>query len=149
MWEILEQGQMPYGSSWNNQEVKQKVIEGDRLPKPTSCEQTLSRELIDDLYEIMLSCWKTNPDERPPFQDLSDRFEREFQRQKKLEKNMPKEKKAVVDAYSPNPLKETHYDPIPATGGKQESVDEKSGKTHPLKKYCISCMQNLFLFPAW
>jgi serine/threonine protein kinase len=85
MWEILEKGKCkellspsslfssliavcPFPSlsvPWigeTNVEVAKAVLRGERLPKPEDCP--------DELYELMLKCWKANPDERPTFQEV-------------------------------------------------------------------------------
>ncbi len=46
----------------SNQEVVEEVLRGYRLPKPDSAPSIV--------YDIMLSCWKVDPSERPSFRDL-------------------------------------------------------------------------------
>jgi len=58
IWEILEHGGIPY-NALSNREVIEKIPEGTRLPKPSLCS--------DPLWEIISSCWKTNPSDRPIF----------------------------------------------------------------------------------
>jgi hypothetical protein len=41
------------------QETRIQVLSGYRLPRPSTCEQSF--------YEIMLRCWKAEPEERPNF----------------------------------------------------------------------------------
>jgi hypothetical protein len=45
-----------------NSEVMQAVLKGKRLPKPANCP--------NELYELMLKCWKMNLDNQPSFQEL-------------------------------------------------------------------------------
>ena len=53
-----------------NQEVLQKVAMGYRMPQPANCPT--------QLYEIMLSCWKKNSQDRPTFHYLKDSLESFF-----------------------------------------------------------------------
>jgi hypothetical protein len=46
----------------SNSEVVEDVLAGQRLPKPKDCP--------DELYELMLKCWRTDPDDRPSFREL-------------------------------------------------------------------------------
>ena len=52
---------MPY-VGMSNGETSQKVIEGYRLPQPSSCPE--------DIYQLMLSCWNGEPDKRPSFSSI-------------------------------------------------------------------------------
>jgi hypothetical protein len=61
LWEMWEPGTIPY-PSMTNLEVTEKVLEGYRLPKPTACS--------DKIYQLMLDCWKENPDERLEFSEV-------------------------------------------------------------------------------
>jgi len=38
------------------------VKNGERLPQPVNCP--------DELYQLMMKCWKENPEERPTFRQL-------------------------------------------------------------------------------
>jgi len=67
--EIVTYGRTPY-PSMSNQEVLQQVSNGYRMPKPNNCP--------DRLYEIMLNCWKQNPDDRPTFEALKYKLETYF-----------------------------------------------------------------------
>lgn len=40
---------------------------GQRLEKPEICSE--------EVYELMLSCWKANPDERPDFSDIKKKLD--------------------------------------------------------------------------
>jgi len=61
MWEIFEHGNVPFG--WlGNQEVFEKVIAGEKLPRPNSCSPFT--------YGIMLDCWKDDPNDRPSFKEI-------------------------------------------------------------------------------
>ena len=61
LYEIITYGQFPY-PGMNNAEVLTRVEQGYRMPPPQGCP--------DPLYQIMLSCWKTEPDKRPTFEYL-------------------------------------------------------------------------------
>ncbi|XP_060082185.1 tyrosine-protein kinase SRK2-like isoform X1 [Ylistrum balloti] len=73
LYEILTFGRVPY-PGMNGHEVLSKVEKGYRMPKmtggPVSCP--------DPYYEIMLSCWKRNPETRPTFVYLQDFFDNFF-----------------------------------------------------------------------
>ena len=61
MWEVVTKGAVPY-PGMNNRQVLEAVYGGYRMPKPDNCP--------DALYEIMLSCWKQESDDRPTFEYL-------------------------------------------------------------------------------
>jgi fyn-related kinase len=67
--EIVTHGRTPY-PSMSNQEVLQQVSRSYRMQKPNNCP--------DRLYQIMLNCWKTNPEERPTFEALKYMLENFF-----------------------------------------------------------------------
>ncbi|KAM7295781.1 hypothetical protein ISCGN_021035 [Ixodes scapularis] len=58
MWEVMTLGAVPYPGV-NNHEVLQYLLEGNRLNRPSDCAQ--------DVYDIMASCWNSNPISRPCF----------------------------------------------------------------------------------
>jgi serine/threonine protein kinase len=61
LWEIATLGATPYPTIGND-ELLQKLIEGYRMPKPFNCP--------NEVYEVMLDCWKENPEDRPSFIEL-------------------------------------------------------------------------------
>ncbi len=69
LYEIITLGRVPY-PGMTHQEVLTAIQTGYRMPKPCDCP--------DDLYNHMLRCWKTQPEERPTFEslqyDLEDYF---------------------------------------------------------------------------
>ena len=67
--ELLTFGAMPY-PGMNNRQVLEAVERGYRMPPPDSCP--------DALYNIMLSCWKREPDNRPTFEHLKYQLEDYF-----------------------------------------------------------------------
>jgi hypothetical protein len=56
---------VPYGDM-SNSETAQYILSGHRLAKPPKCP--------DEVYEVMLSCWKEKPEDRPTFKDLYASF---------------------------------------------------------------------------
>ena len=57
--ELITHGRIPYPGMTNG-EVLAKLEQGYRMPPPPGCP--------DPLYQIMLSCWKAEPEERPTFE---------------------------------------------------------------------------------
>ena len=78
MYEVLTLGQLPYPTR-SNQDVLNFVRFGGRLDKPDSCP--------DEMYELLRSCWRDNPDERPSFHDIHEQL-KEF-RARPLEAPLP------------------------------------------------------------
>eukprot|EP00052_Salpingoeca_macrocollata_P029158 m.290719 g.290719 ORF g.290719 m.290719 type:complete len:425 (-) comp22951_c0_seq8:71-1345(-) len=64
--ELVTHGRIPY-PGMSNAEVLQQVERGYRMPSPPGCP--------DELYQIMLDCWKANSNERPTFESLQWRLE--------------------------------------------------------------------------
>lgn len=77
MYEIITLGGDPYPrnstenqekeSSYSNDEVKYKILNGYRMNKPDGL-------CTDVFYSIMKECWKLNPEERPTFEALFNSF---------------------------------------------------------------------------
>uniref|UniRef100_A0A3Q2YX97 receptor protein-tyrosine kinase n=1 Tax=Hippocampus comes TaxID=109280 RepID=A0A3Q2YX97_HIPCM len=67
MWEIATRGMTPYPGIQNH-EIYDYLLEGHRLKQPTDC--------LDDLYEIMYSCWRADPLDRPLFSKLRKMLEK-------------------------------------------------------------------------
>ena len=67
--ELLTEGAMPY-PRMNNHQVLEAVERGYRMPPPDNCP--------DALYNIMLSCWKCEADNRPTFEHLKYQLENYF-----------------------------------------------------------------------
>ncbi|XP_024152795.1 tyrosine-protein kinase Mer isoform X2 [Oryzias melastigma] len=67
MWEIATRGMTPYPGVQNH-EIYDHLIEGNRLKQPPDC--------LDELYEIMYSCWRTDPMDRPVFTQLREMLEK-------------------------------------------------------------------------
>ena len=67
--EVVTYGRKPY-PGMTNDEVVARVEQGYRMPPPPECP--------DPLYQIMLECWKTDPEERPTFEYLKYQLEDYF-----------------------------------------------------------------------
>ena len=67
--ELITHGRIPYPGMTNG-EVLAKVEQGYRMPPPPGCP--------DPLYQIMLDCWKPEPDVRPTFEYLKFTLEDYF-----------------------------------------------------------------------
>ncbi|XP_028280147.1 tyrosine-protein kinase Mer [Parambassis ranga] len=67
MWEIATRGMTPYPGVQNH-EIYDHLVEGHRLKQPPDC--------LDELYEIMYSCWRADPLDRPLFPQLRERLEK-------------------------------------------------------------------------
>lgn len=63
LWEIFSMGGTPYSSLTLDSEVEDAVTRGVRLP------QLL--DVTDPIYEVMSSCWRDDPEERPTFDELT------------------------------------------------------------------------------
>nr|XP_054590149.1 tyrosine-protein kinase Mer isoform X2 [Nothobranchius furzeri] len=61
MWEIVSRGKSPYPGV-HNHELLDLLSSGLRLKPPEDCDQKL--------YEVMHSCWSSDPNLRPNFRDL-------------------------------------------------------------------------------
>ncbi|XP_075265796.1 uncharacterized protein LOC142358239 isoform X1 [Convolutriloba macropyga] len=66
MWEIFTRSQAPYPGIPNH-EVYDHLQTGMRLKQPDNCP--------DQLYDIMMSCWRTNPTHRPTFLEVVSQLE--------------------------------------------------------------------------
>jgi len=61
IYEIITYGKAPYPGMTNGQVLK-VLQQGYRMPRPMECP--------NELYDIMLDCWKEDPAERPTFETL-------------------------------------------------------------------------------
>jgi serine/threonine protein kinase len=65
MWEIATLGCRPY-SNVSNRSVLPTLMEGYRMEKPANCS--------DELYHIMLNCWKADRSMRPTFLEIEEKI---------------------------------------------------------------------------
>ncbi|KAL6254582.1 hypothetical protein P5V15_014634 [Pogonomyrmex californicus] len=63
LWEIFSMGGTPYSNLTLDSEVENAVTQGIRLP------QLL--DVTDPIYEVMSSCWRNDPEDRPTFDELT------------------------------------------------------------------------------
>lgn len=62
IWEMLSMGGTPYANLPTDIDVEEAVDQGVRLPQ--------LRDTPDPLYEVLMSCWQTETEERPTFDEL-------------------------------------------------------------------------------
>ena len=62
IWEMLSMGGTPYADLPTDIDVEEAVDQGVRLPQ--------LRDTPDPIHEVLLSCWQTDPNERPTFEEL-------------------------------------------------------------------------------
>ncbi|XP_019644414.1 PREDICTED: uncharacterized protein LOC109485312 [Branchiostoma belcheri] len=61
LWEIWTRGVIPYPDV-DNMDVTEYLLQGRRLRKPRHCQEAL--------YQTMLRCWSSEPEDRPTFSEL-------------------------------------------------------------------------------
>ncbi len=64
--ELITYGRIPY-PGMTNAEVLQQVERGYRMPCPPGCPE--------NLFTVMIDCWKHYPEDRPTFESLQWRLE--------------------------------------------------------------------------
>jgi len=64
LWEIFSLGGTPYPGMVVDSSFYNKIKSGYRMAKP--------EHAPDDVYEMMMKCWNSEPEKRPAFQGLSD-----------------------------------------------------------------------------
>lgn len=65
MWEIVSRGKTPYPGV-HNHELLDLLLTGHRLKPTEDCDSKL--------WEVMFSCWESEPTQRPGFRELADRL---------------------------------------------------------------------------
>jgi len=70
MWEIFMIGKKPF-QGVKNADVIGLIESGERLSKPVRCP--------DSLYELMLKCWRYEPDKRPSFRYIKRTIKAAYQ----------------------------------------------------------------------
>ena len=61
LWEVVTLGGTPY-CHMATRDLATRILRGLRLPRAPG--------LSDQLYQLMLACWMTDPDERPSAEEL-------------------------------------------------------------------------------
>jgi serine/threonine protein kinase len=62
MWEACSQGQVPYASIEDDNEVRRSKLKGELLTKPENCDK--------ELWDIIVRCWDQRSEARPTFKML-------------------------------------------------------------------------------
>ncbi|XP_069706381.1 tyrosine-protein kinase Mer isoform X2 [Phaenicophaeus curvirostris] len=111
MWEIATRGMTPYPGVQNH-EIYEYLFHGQRLKKPEDC--------LDELYEIMSACWRTDPAARPTFSQLKVHLE-------KLLENLPAVRGSGDTIYINTSLPEESPDSTQDSGFPQADSDLDPG----------------------
>lgn len=65
MWEVFSPPpQLPFSAIGNDEEVRQRKLQGEVLDKPGGCEEAL--------WTIITQCWQKRPNDRPTFKALKE-----------------------------------------------------------------------------
>ncbi|XP_062851925.1 tyrosine-protein kinase Mer isoform X2 [Trichomycterus rosablanca] len=99
MWEIATRGMTPYPGVQNH-EIYDYLLEGHRLKQSNDC--------LDDLYDIMFSCWHADPVDRPDFTQVREMLE-------KLAEKLPN-KKDIIYINTSFPEEEEQLAQVPVEG---------------------------------
>ncbi|XP_044171636.1 fibroblast growth factor receptor 2-like [Acropora millepora] len=75
LYEIFTIGGSPYPRT-KGREIANLLQQGYRMPKP--------EHVDNDLYQIMMNCWKRQPESRPSFSDLTQQLKRLENQHKRL-----------------------------------------------------------------
>ena len=62
MWELWSGARIPFAFEGNDKDVARQVCEGERLPRPSTCPESV--------YTVMQKCWARTAQGRPSFRDL-------------------------------------------------------------------------------
>jgi len=100
IWEIFSFGEVPY-SDLDNSLTREKVSNGFRLPKPSECPNII--------YQLMLDCWKENPNERPSFRDITLRLKEIIHQLFPDEYDKPPELKQTIPQFGQAPEENVIY----------------------------------------
>uniref|UniRef100_A0A8C5KES6 receptor protein-tyrosine kinase n=1 Tax=Jaculus jaculus TaxID=51337 RepID=A0A8C5KES6_JACJA len=110
MWEIATRGMTPYPGVQNH-EMYDYLLHGHRLKQPEDC--------LDELYDIMYSCWSADPLDRPTFSVLRLQLEKLLESLPDVEDKeaiiyintqLPASCEGLVDGLAPARL-DMHIDP--------------------------------------
>lgn len=66
VWEILTYGEEPYNGTTTVRGLSEHLEGGTRLHQPEICSA--------DIYKVLMSCWAQEPQERPSFVELAQKF---------------------------------------------------------------------------
>uniref|UniRef100_A0A8C2UDM7 receptor protein-tyrosine kinase n=1 Tax=Coturnix japonica TaxID=93934 RepID=A0A8C2UDM7_COTJA len=66
LWEIFSLGASPYPGVQIDEDFCSKLKEGTRMRAP--------EQATEEIYQIMLDCWRSNPNDRPRFSELVKRL---------------------------------------------------------------------------
>ena len=66
MWEALCNSEFPYSSESEDDSVRRKKLNDERLPKPRDCDR--------QLWSLMNSCWYDNANQRPDFTEIKEKL---------------------------------------------------------------------------
>ncbi|XP_068424815.1 tyrosine-protein kinase Mer [Clinocottus analis] len=110
MWEISTRGMTPYPGIQNH-EIYDYLLEGQRLKQPGDC--------LDELYELMYSCWRADPLDRPFFPQLREMLEKLTE---KLPESFSKDDIIYINTSFP-----------------EEDPDEETPAEHPVYNSSPSC----------
>lgn len=75
LYEIFTIGGSPY-PRMDGKKIANSLQEGYRMPKPMHVD--------NELYEIMMNCWKNEPEDRPSFTSLTNQLKRIENQHKRL-----------------------------------------------------------------
>nr|XP_039251475.1 activated CDC42 kinase 1-like isoform X1 [Styela clava] len=102
LWEMFTYGQEPW-LSYNGAQILHKVDkENERLLQPDNCP--------NNIYRLMLNCWRLQPDQRPTFKRIKEVIPQMF----------PKELLSTCDLNEPDRLKIMKGDKITVIRGRAE-----------------------------
>jgi len=73
LWEIFEHGKTPYTDMEDNDVVQKVIVDQTYILEPISLE---SKEYTSGVYDIMVECWNSEPQNRPSFTELRKHFTR-------------------------------------------------------------------------
>ncbi|CAF3998990.1 unnamed protein product, partial [Rotaria sp. Silwood1] len=62
MWEACAYGELPYSLSHDDNDVRRRKLNNERLQQPTTCSH--------ELWKIVNDCWYPDPKDRPAFKNL-------------------------------------------------------------------------------
>ena len=67
MWEAFSNGDIPWGEIAKESVIRKKVINGERLSRPTNCKS-------DRQWDLLLKCMSQQAEDRPTFRELKDQL---------------------------------------------------------------------------